>query len=133
MKITLNGTEYPLNFGVGFIRALDKIYGVGIVNVEYGLGVNSVYMKMQSSDPYALFETLQAALTGEHDLTEEEFDQWVDSLESDKVYTSFFKELLTNLETRRQTGTLISNYKKTLKKIEKEMKKEQAQETPTEQ
>lgn len=131
MKITLNGTEYQLHFGVGFVRALDKIHSVDVGGIEYGTGVNMTYMKLQGSNPYILFQTLQAALIGEYDLTEEDFDKWVDSLESDKAYTSFFKELLTNLEKQRQTGTLISNYKKTLKDLEKQA--ESQAKTPIEQ
>lgn len=132
MKITLNGTEYPLHFGVGFVRALDKIYSVDMDGIEYGTGVNMTYMKLQGSNPFILFQTLQAALIGEYDLTEADFDNWVDSLESDGAYTGFFKELLKNLEKQRQTGTLIKNYKKVLKQMTKAAEEQTAQ-TPTEQ
>lgn len=123
MKITLNQKEYKLNFGVGFVIALDKQYNTELLDIEFGTGVNTMYMRLQSDNPSALYEVLKATLVGQYELTETDFDAWVDSLESDEAYTSFFKELLTNLETRRQTGRLIANYKKVLNDLEKNQAK----------
>ncbi|GAK31004.1 hypothetical protein WOSG25_061340 [Weissella oryzae SG25] len=124
MKITLNGEEHKLNFGLRFVRELDKEYSVDMDGIKYGTGVNMVWLKLQSSDPYVMYQALRAALAGDIELTEDMFDSWVDSLEDDKAYTAFFAELMKTLETQRQTGTLVATYKKNLAKLQKIADKE---------
>lgn len=125
MKITLNGKEYPLNFGIGFIHTLDGYFHDEDNPAEFGTGVNMIWLQSQNGNPYPMFQALRASLQGEFDLTENEFDKWVDGLESDKEYTSFFKEFFKTLETKRMTGNIIATYKKNLAKLQKMVEAEQ--------
>lgn len=123
MKINLKGKEYQLNFGIGFIHAMDQIYNTEVGGIEYGTGVNTIYIKLQGTNPYDIFLAIQAALKNEYDFTEEDFDEWVESFKSDKEYVGFIKELSKTLETQRSTGNLIKAYKQGMKQIEKELQK----------
>lgn len=117
MKITILGQEYKLHFGVSFVNEVDKAYFIDGGDMRFGTGVNNVWIKLQNSDPWALYVTIHAAIIGEHDLTTDEFDEWIDSL-TEEEFESFFEKLPTELEKARQTGLLITKYKAALKKIE---------------
>ena len=39
MQLTINGKEYELNFGVRFVRELDKTIGASIKGINFGMGV----------------------------------------------------------------------------------------------
>lgn len=122
MQVTIGDKTYTLKFGISFIKELDEIYKVVNEGIEFGTGVNMIYLKIQGSNPYPLYQALHAALNTQIDLTEDQFDNLIDSFESDKAYAAFFKQLQKQLEVQRQTGTLISAFKKTMKKMEENQK-----------
>lgn len=61
MILKIKGKEYELQFGLKFIRELDKAYTHKVDGMEFGLGVESAipYLKMQN--PTVLFELIKAA------------------------------------------------------------------------
>lgn len=120
MKITIDGTEYKLHFGVAFIHELDEKHNFKTAGGTFGTGVNNIYARLQTPNPYPLYEALHAALITQIDLTEDQFDDWVDSLKSVKEFTDFFDKFVKQLETQRQTKPLITNYKKVMKDLEKQ-------------
>lgn len=65
-----------------------------------------MYMRLQSDNPSALYEVLKATLVGQYDLTETDFDAWVDSLESDEAYTSFSKRVAYELRDSTSNGPI---------------------------
>ncbi|KRL40734.1 tail assembly chaperone [Liquorilactobacillus nagelii] len=124
MDINLKGQRYKLHFGIGFIKELDEIFKSEVMDIEFGTGVNTIYVKLQTPNPYPLYQALHAALNTQIDLKEEEFDEWVDSLPTMKAFTDFFDKFVKELENQRQTKPLISNYKKTLAEMAKKVQEE---------
>lgn len=124
MDINLKGQRYKLHFGIGFIKELDEIFKSEVMDIEFGTGVNTIYVKLQSPNPYPLYQALHAALNTQIDLTEEDFDEWVDSLPNEKTFTDFFDKFVKELEMQRQTKPLILRYKKTLAEMAKKVQEE---------
>ena len=65
MQITINGKEYGLNFGVAFIREIDKISGMKMnLNGElqnFGLSMMRVLPGLQSRNVAVLSDVIYAA------------------------------------------------------------------------
>lgn len=65
MQITINGKEYGLNFGVAFIREIDKIAGVQMsLNGEsqsFGLSMMKVLPGLKARDAAVLSDVIYAA------------------------------------------------------------------------
>lgn len=65
MQITINGKEYGLNFGVAFIREIDKIAGVQMnLNGEaqnFGLSMMKVLPGLQARNAAVLSDVIYAA------------------------------------------------------------------------
>lgn len=123
MYVKIDGKNYELHFGVRFVRELDKKYSIE-GPVEFGTGVNNIYARLQSPNPYALYEALHAALQPDLDLTEKEFDIWVDSFKSEQEYTRFFGLFTKELKNHRQTRPLVKNYEKVMNEVKKQFEKE---------
>ena len=108
MEITLKGKTYPLHFGMKFIKELDEKYNQDN-GIKFGTGVKTIYARLNSSDPFAMFEALHASLNTEDgvDLTEAMFEEWVDGLPNDEAYTDFFDNYVKALKNARLTKPLI--------------------------
>lgn len=124
MRVKIDGEMYDLNFGVGFVRELDQAHKIEGA-VEFGTGVTSLYARLHSPNPYALYEAMHAALQPELELTEEMFDRWVDSFKTEREYTNFFDLLLKEFKKQRQTKPLIRNYEQVMAQITKKQQKMQ--------
>ena len=124
MEITIQGKTYPLHFGMRFIKELDDKYNVD-QGVKFGTGVKTIYSRLNTSDPYALFEALHASLNTKDgfNLTVDQFEKWVDSLESDEEYVDFFDKFVTALSTARMTKPLIEAADKDTETVQKMMEK----------
>ncbi|HJE96319.1 MAG TPA: tail assembly chaperone [Ligilactobacillus acidipiscis] len=124
MEITLEGKTYPLHFGLKFIKELDEKYNQN-QGIKFGIGVKTIYARLNSSDPFAMYEALHAALNTEDgvDLTESMFEDWVDDLPNDKAYTDFFDKFVKEFKSARMTKPLIKQSDKDTKAVEKMMEK----------
>lgn len=122
MEITLNGKNYPLHFGMKFIKELDDKYNQDN-GIKMGTGVQTIYARLNSSDPFAMFEALHASLNTEDgiDLTETMFEDWVDELPNDKAYTDFFEKYVKELKKARLTRQLIKQSDKDTEAVRKMM------------
>lgn len=124
MEIKIQGKVYPLHFGMKFVRELDKKYNQD-QGIKFGIGVKTIYARLNSSDPFALYEALHASLNGDDgiDVTMDMFDEWVNSLPDDDGYTDFFEEYVTALKNARMAKPLIEAADKDTAAVEKMMEK----------
>lgn len=60
MNLTIEGKEYQLEFGLGFIRELDKSYTIKADGMEFGMGVESAVSYLAMENPTVLFEIIKA-------------------------------------------------------------------------
>ncbi len=61
MNIKIKGTDYELNFGIGFLRELDKVGGVKADGISLGMALTRTLPAFQAFDPLALINVLYSA------------------------------------------------------------------------
>ena len=67
MKITLKEKEYELDFDIGFAIKLDEKYSLkqkiaDVTELEFGIGVATVYPRLAANDLRALVDVFEAGL-----------------------------------------------------------------------
>lgn len=133
MKITLNGKDYQLYFGIRFIRELDKKYWFGEETVKFASGLENAWFKLQAGDLVMLNDVIAAALSTQITFTDANFDAWYVTL-TDKQITEICDELVKNLERQPMTKKRVLTYKKNLAALsgQEEAEEEKDPEKPTE-
>lgn len=61
MKITINGKEQELNFGVRFVRELDKVAGMEAGGMSLGMGLTKSLPALNAYDPAVLSDVIYSA------------------------------------------------------------------------
>ncbi|MBD8006530.1 tail assembly chaperone [Bacillus norwichensis] len=61
MKLMINGKEYEMKFGIGFIKKLDQIYPASMNGVEFGMGIEQSMFYFKTKNPTVLFNVIKAA------------------------------------------------------------------------
>ena len=61
MEFTIGKKTYPLYFGTGFVRELDRIRAVDMNGVKFGMGVAVLLPSLQTYDTAALADVIYAA------------------------------------------------------------------------
>lgn len=131
MILKLNGTDYRVKFGVGFVRELDKKYYTQnkTGTIKFGLGIESQVPFLLSGDLVVLSEFLfLGTCTEENRPTQGEIDEYIDQLENaEPLFDEVIRELKKSNATRIKVGELEKNLKAeeaALKAREKAKKKE---------
>lgn len=114
MKITIKGAEHKLNFGIHFLREMDKKYFSDDSGIRYGLGAQMAFFKLENKDTVMLFDVLKVALAKDFTLTDEAFDDFYDALSEEEI-DQLFEDLVKNLEQQPATSRPINNFKKAMK------------------
>jgi hypothetical protein len=94
MQLTINGQKVQLNFGVGFVRELDKYYGLSNqAGFNLGLGLTKAIPGLKSYDTSVLAEVIQCA--SEPSVTLDEVDALIDNPKTniEKLFDDVVKEL----------------------------------------
>jgi len=97
MKITIDKNDYELNFGIGFLRELDKVAGMESNGVSMGMGLIKTIPAFEAFDPLALFNIIYCGTAGSTprpslELVEDYFDTLKDS-DIEKLFTEAGTEL----------------------------------------
>lgn len=61
MEITINRKKIQLQFGVRFLRELDKTDGMEIQGQQYGFAIQTALPKLEGYDPVTLANVIHAA------------------------------------------------------------------------
>lgn len=95
-ELTINGTTYEFNFGMGFIRQIDPKHTQKANGITQNIGLVVEMAKILEGDLTALYECLRMANKGfTPRLEQADFDKWVEDPDTDieKVFEdveSFF-------------------------------------------
>ena len=131
MKITYQGKDHELYFGIAFIRELDKKYWLGDAAAPFGVGVESAWLQLNRQNMVMLSDVIAAGLVTEMTFTDKDFDQLFTEVGEDTLI-KLCAELVKNLEAAPMTRSRVKIYKASLKAVqEANAKKDQAQEKPT--
>lgn len=113
-QIEINGTNYDLNFGIGFIREMDKRYEVNGNGVSFGMGIQAAVVYLQDYNPVILADIIQSAtITSRVRPTIGQIEQWIEQQGDD--LEKAFDDFLSTLKTAPMTKLKV---KKTLEDMQ---------------
>lgn len=121
MVITINGKEYEIHFGIGFIRELDKKYFTqNRSGVKFGMGAEVKIPMLLANDVVTLSEILYAGTCTEKKRpTQQEIDDYVDDVED---IEALFDEVISELKKHNATKLRMKEFQELLEKQEKTLK-----------
>ncbi|WP_099974253.1 tail assembly chaperone [Lactobacillus terrae] len=110
MNININDKDYELNFGIGFLREIDKVAGLDVNGVSMGMGMSKTLPAIQSYDMLALINVIYSAThacnprPGIQDI--EEYIGTLKDKDVEKLFTDVVKELKKSPVTRFQMNKM---------------------------
>ena len=103
MEITISKKTLTLNFGVRFVRELDKLSGVENNGIKFGMGVTKASVSLMGYDTASLADVLySAAYTNRPRPSLEAIEGFIDDPETDleKIFEEVQKELKESNATK---------------------------------
>lgn len=125
MVITINGIEYTVKFGVGFIRSLDKKYYTETkTGVRFGMGLEVKLPMLLANDVITLSEFLfEGTCAEEKRPSQKEVDDYIDKVDDiEHLFEEVVGELKKHNATKMATEKLLKELQ-VAKEAEEEMKK----------
>lgn len=122
MVLKINGRECPLNFGIGFIRELDKKYYVQAQSGnKFGNGLETRVPYLLTGDVIALAEFIYMGTarmeTGRP--SEQDVDEYIDTVDDiEKLFDTVVDELKKSNACKMKVQDLL----KSLEEVEKSLK-----------
>ena len=111
LEFTINSTVYQFNFGIGFVREVNKQFQKpidGFADAKEDVGVAYRIAQIQSGDVLALIDVLDAANKGQDPrVTKKALEEWVEdpATDIDKV----FKDVLSFFKSSNATKQIARN------------------------
>lgn len=121
MVITINGTDYPITFGVGFLRALDeKYYTETKTGVKFGMGLEVKLPMLLANDVITLSEFLYLGTCAEKKRpSPNEVDEYIDTVND---IEHLFEEVVDELKKHNATKLAVTKMLTDLKEAEEAAK-----------
>lgn len=116
MKVTIDNKDYELNFGMGFVRALNKAQGMIVQEVNIGNAIEKTLPGLLARDP----EMLEAyVLCANRDLTQRNVDKFIENLVLSDEDGQAFEEFADKLLDAVKEGTMTRlPFKKATQRVE---------------
>ncbi|MCM0724308.1 tail assembly chaperone [Latilactobacillus curvatus] len=112
MNLTINGQEQELNFGVRFVRELDKVAGINKDGVQLGFGLTRSLPGMQTYNPATLSDVIYAATaTNSPRPSRNDVDDYIDSIESIDELEKVFEEVNQGIDKANALKAALKNMK----------------------
>lgn len=115
MIMTINGIDYRVKFGVGFVRELDKKYYTEnhAKTLKFGMGIETQVPLLLTGDIVSLSEFLYLGTYAEEKRpTPEEVDAYIDTHDDiEGLFDSVMEELKKSNATRIKVGELAASLK----------------------
>lgn len=124
-EIIINGKEYPIKFGLRFIRELDKIYNIDQKGLRFGVGLTVIAQRLAMLDVTVIPTIIKLALSKEDskNITMEMLDEWVENQDDlGALCENFIVKLETSKATKPQMDKMKAEMKAQLKEQEKKEK-----------
>ena len=111
LELTIKGTVYQFNFGMGFMRAINKLVGTpvdGLPDVKKNIGLQYYIAGVIDGDVEALVDVLDMAnKNNEPRATRDLLDSYIDDEETD--IDALFDTVLGFLEITNATKKVAAN------------------------
>lgn len=100
MQISINGKDYDLNFGVRFVRELDRVAGLkasrGGIEQSFGMGITINLPALEQYDPAILSDVLYCATwDNKKRPSQKDIDDFIDEESTD--LDKLFNEVIENM------------------------------------
>lgn len=121
MVITINGTDHEVNFGIGFLRELDKKYFTqNKTGVKFGMGAEVKIPMLLAKDVVTLSEILYTGTYADKKRpTQDKIDEYIDQAED---IEALFDEVISELKKHNATKLRMKEFQELLEKQEKTLK-----------
>ncbi len=102
MEIKINDQNQVLNFGVRFVRELDKIASLSVKGVSLGMGLTKTLPGLQAFDAAVLSDIIYAAtVTNSPRPSRNDVDDYIDGCDNlDEIFNQVTKEINTANATK---------------------------------
>ena len=126
MELTINGQVYQFNFGMGFLREINKQTNVpidGAPGVKKDVGFRYALMNLMDGDPEALVNILDVANKGQNPrATRDLLDGYIDdeNRDIDELTDTVMGFLKSPNATKRTTKELLDAVEKEKQRVEEE-------------
>lgn len=130
MQLKINGSEYNLYFGVGFVRELDKKYFLtSMQGIKFGQGLDKGIPELLGQSHVTLSDMLHAATVSERQRpVQAEVDKYIDDLSVEEL-EQLFDEVIEELKKQNIAGAKIKMIEDSVKLLQQTVPKEK-DETP---
>lgn len=109
MQLTINGKDYELNFGVRFVREMDKNIGAIMHGINFGMGVARALAGLNAYDAATLSDTIYAAtITDKKRPKPSEVDDFIDA---NTDLEELFKAVLDEMNSANAVKAIAKNMK----------------------
>lgn len=130
-ELEINGQVYEFNFGMGFLRELNKRVSApvdGLPDVKKNIGLQYVIAGVIDGDIEDLVEVLDCANRGKNPrVTKQLLDEYIDNENTDieLLFESVIDFLKSANATKKTTLSLLEELEKQKKKMEEKEKQKQ--------
>lgn len=109
-SLEINGKEYPLSFGIDFIREMDKRHQIDAQGFPLGAGLQSAVIYLVQENPVILEDIILSATHTLKSIPKKaDIEAWIeeqgDNLE--QVYADFLSALKTAPMTKKKTIQMV--------------------------
>lgn len=112
MKIKIKNIEYTLNFGIRFVRELDKVASVSNNGISLGMALMRTLPALQTYDPVALCNVIYAAAYDNKPRpTVKDIEDFIDNEVSFENLEKYFDEILKQINESTATKLVAKNLK----------------------
>ena len=122
-ELTINGKVYPFNFGMGFLREINKKVGVpvdGLPNVKKNIGLRFHVAGLIDADLESLVEVLDSANKGLTPRVQAaDLDAHIDDVNTD--IDALFNEVLDFLTSANATKKTVAEIRENMEKQQEKM------------
>lgn len=126
LELTIKGSVYQFNFGMGFMREVNKKYQKpidGLKDAKENVGLQMMVMGILAKDAEFLVEVLNAANIGKTPrVTKDLLDYYID--EECENIDVLFEQVLDFLKKKNATKNITLKLEEEQKKLEEEQKKQ---------
>lgn len=110
MKITIAGKEQELNFGVRFVRELDKVAGMEAGGMSLGMGLTKSLPALNAYDPAVLSDVIYSAtFRNSPRVSRNDVDDYLDGLTSVKEFEKLFDDVSKEVKKANVLKVALKN------------------------
>lgn len=118
-NIEINGKDYPLSFGIDFIREMDKRYHIDAEGFPLGAGLQSAIIYLVQENPVIIEDII---LSATHTLksvpSKEGIEAWIEEQAEKDELEQVYADFLTALENAPMTKKKVKQMKEAMEQVE---------------